>query len=451
MTKAKVKKTRKKNVATFPLVNMDSAGIDISDKEMAVAVPADRTEEPVRFFGSFTCDLHQIAKWLQACRIRTVAMESTGVYWVQLFLILQDYGFEVCLVNSRHVKNVTGRKTDESDAMWIQKLHSCGLLKNSFQPDNATRTLRSIVRHRRNLVRSGAMYVNRMQKALEQMNIKVHTVISDILGKTGTLIIQAIISGERDACSLAELADCRIKASKEEMIKSLEGDWRPEHLFELRHVYELYVYHQEKIDECNQEIEQQLLKQIAIKNDGDVSCLDTNTASSHRGQKNQMDFDLTHYLKSLLGVNPTEIYGISEISALDIISETGTDMTKWKNEKHFTSWLGLSPNNKISGGKILSSRIMKKKHYAGQAFRIAASSLYRSQNPLGDFYRRLKAKQGAGKAAVATARKIAVIYYKMVSEKQGFNPRQLLDYQEKYKQKKIRSLEKRLDILKQTG
>jgi len=451
MSKVSLKKQKKKHVATFPLVNIDSAGIDISDKEMMVAVPVDRDEEFVRAFGSFTCELHQIAKWLKSCKISTVAMESTGVYWVQLFLILQDYGFEVYLVNSRYVKNVTGRKTDESDAMWIQKLHSCGLLKNSFQPDNATRTLRALVRHRKSLVKGGSAYVNRMQKSLEQMNIKVHTVISDILGKTGTLIIEAILSGERSAATLAGLADRRIKASKEDMVKSLEGDWRAEHLFELKHSYEIYSYHQTKIEECNQQIEQQLLEQIADKNGGDISFLDANKTATKSGQKNQVSFDLKLYLKSLLGVDPTEIFGISEISTLEIVSETGTDMSKWPSEKHFASWLGLAPNNKISGGKIISSRIMKKKHNAGQAFRMAANSLYRSQNPLGDYYRRIKARQGAGKAVVATARKLAVIYYNMVSKKEGFNPNQLLEYQEKYKQKKIRSLEKRLADLKEAS
>jgi transposase len=451
MSSVKVKKSKKKSVSTFPLINIDAAGIDIADKEMAVAVPIGRDKESFRFFGSFTCDLHQIAEWLKSCKIKTVAMESTGIYWVQLFLILQDYGFEVYLVNSRHVKNVTGRKTDESDAMWIQKLHSCGLLNNSFQPDNATRTLRSMVRHRKNLIKNGAAYVNRVQKSLEQMNIKVHTVISDILGQTGTAIIKAILSGERDAVKLAGLANSRIKASKEEITKSLEGDWREEHLFELKHYYELYCFHQSKVEECNEQIEQQLLEQIAQKNQGDISFLEAKKMISKKGKKNQVNFNLTAYLESLLGVDATEIFGISEISALEIVSETGIDMSKWASEKHFSSWLGLSPNNKISGGKIISSRIMKKKHNAGQAFRMAANSLYRSQNPLGDFYRRIKAKQGAGKAVVATARKIAVIYYNMVSKKEGFNPSQLLEYQEKYKQKKIRALENRLAVLKEAS
>ena len=443
-------KLKKKNVATFPLVNINAAGIDIADKEMAVAVPVDRDEEPVRFFGSFTCDLHEIASWLKSCGITTVAMESTGVYWVQLFLVLQDYGFEVYLVNAKDVKNVTGRKTDQSDAMWIQKLHSCGLLRNSFQPDNFTRTLRSIVRHRKNLIRSGAMYVNRMQKALEQMNIKIHTVISDILGKTGTSIVEAIINGQREGGALAKLADPRIKASQEELVKSLEGDWREEHLLELKHCYQLYNFHQKKIKECDQTIENQMLQQIAKENEGDISSVKSEDKPKKK-VKNQMAFDLANYLKSLLGVDATEIFGISEITVLEIVSETGLDMSKWPTAKHFSSWLGLTPNNKISGGKLISSKVIKKKHIAGQAFKMAASCLYRSQNPLGDYYRRIKSRNGAAKAVVATARKMAVIYYNMIDKKEGFNPSQLIDYQEKHKQKKIKALEKRLAALKQAA
>jgi hypothetical protein len=357
----------------------------------------------------------------------------------------------VYLVNASHVKNVTGRKDDESDAMWIQTLHSCGLLKNSFQLDNAGRTLRTLVRHRKKLITSGAVYVNRMQKSMELMNIKVHTVISDILGKTGTSIIEAILSGERNAEKLAELADPRIKASKEEMIKSLEADWRSEHLFTLRQSWELYCFHQEKLKECDKQIAQQLLEQIAEKQDGDIT-LPPVEQPVKKPKKNQADFDLGLYLKTLLGgVDLTQIAGISEVSLLEIVSETGTDLSKWPTGNHFTSWLGLAPNNKISGGKIISSKIMKKKHLAGQAFRMAANSLYRSQNPLGDFYRKIKARHGPGKAVVATARKIAIIYYNMVTKKEEYNLDQLLDAQMKHKQKKIKDLERWLDRLKKAA
>jgi len=310
-------------------------------------------------------------------------MESTGVYWIPLFLLLQEYGFEVYLVNAKHVKNVSGRKDDESDAEWIQKLHRCGLLSASFQPDNMMRTLRSMVRHRKNLVRMSSGYINRMQKALEMMNIKLQTIISDIDGKTGKLIIEAILGGERNPEVLADLRDRRIKASREDIIKSLEGNWTAEHLFELKQCYKLYSYHQEMIDECDKEIEKQLIEQVASKNDGLI--LDLPKVKRKAVKKNKVDFELTTYLKELIGVDVTEVFGISEITALTIMSEVGTDMSKWKTENNFTSWLGLAPNTKISGGKIISSRIQKKKHHAGQSFRMAANSLHNSKSPLGDF------------------------------------------------------------------
>ncbi len=268
MGKIKKKKETVKRISQITVINPMVSGIDVSDKEMVVAYPIGAEQLEVRSFDCFTSDLHTIAKTLQKFSVTSVAMESTGVYWVSLFLLLQEYGFEVYLVNAKHVKNVTGRKDDESDAEWIQKLHSCGLLNGSFQPDNLTRTLRSMVRHRKSLVGTSSTYLNRMQKALELMNIKLHTVISDIDGKTGLLIIEAILAGERNPEVLADLRDSRIKASREEIIKSLEGHWTAEHLFELRQCYQLYRTHREMIDECDKEIEKQLIEQIASKNDG---------------------------------------------------------------------------------------------------------------------------------------------------------------------------------------
>ena len=324
-----------------------------------------------------------------------------------MFLLLQEYGFEVYLVNARHVKNVTGRKDDETDAEWIQKLHSCGLLSPSFQPDYIMHALRSLVRHRKTLVNTSSAYINRMQKALELMNIKLHTVISDIDGKTGLSIIEAIINGERDPGVLADMRDRRIKASREEIIKSLEGHWTTGHLFELSQCYQLYQIHRQMIQECDMEIEKQLVEQIASENQGVIP--DMPEVKKKRTTRHQAQYNLTAYLKEILGVNVTEVFGLSETTVLTVLSEVGTDMTRWKTEHHFTSWLGVAPNTKKSGGKIISSRIQKKKHHAGQAFRMAVSSMYRSKNPLGDFYRRIKAKAGPGKAVVATARKIAII------------------------------------------
>jgi hypothetical protein len=266
-----------------------------------------------------------------------------------------------------------------------------------------------------------------MQKALELMNIKLHTVISDIDGKTGLLIVEAILAGERNPEVLADLRDKRIKTSREDIIKSLEGYWTTEHLFELRQCYQLYCTHRQMIEECDKEIEKQLIEQIASKNEGVIP--DIPKSRRKVSSKHKVPFNLTAYLKEILRVDVTEVFGISEISTLTMMSEVGTDMTKWKTEHHFTSWLGLAPNTKISGGKVISSRIMKKKHYAGQAFRMAANSLYHSKSPLGEYYRRIKARAGAGKAVVATARKLAIIYYKMVANKQSFNPMAMEDYQ----------------------
>jgi hypothetical protein len=326
MSKSKTKKEKVKRISQLVVINPRAAGIDVSDKEMMVAYPINSEQIEVRVFGSFTSNLHSIAKTLKTNGITTVAMESTGVYWVALFLLLQEYGFEVYLVNAKHVKNVTGRKDDESDAEWIQKLHSCGLLRASFQPDNMTRTLRSIVRHRKNLVHTSSNYINRMQKALELMNIKLHTIISDIDGKTGLDIIEAILAGERNPEVLADLRDKRIKASREDIIKSLEGYWTTEHLFELRQCYQLYCIHRQMIEECEMEIEKQLIEQIASKNYGVIPQMPKSIRKV--SSKNKMPFDLTTYLKKILQVDVTEVFGISEISALTIMSEVGTDMEK---------------------------------------------------------------------------------------------------------------------------
>lgn len=434
-----------KRISQLTVINPSVAGIDVSDKEMMVAYPIGEDRLEVRCFGCFTSDLHSIAKMLKRFSITSVAMESTGIYWVPLFLLLQEYGFQVCLVNAKHVKNVTGRKDDESDAEWIQKLHSCGLLRASFQPDSLMRTLRSLVRHRKNLERTCSSYINRIQKAMELMNIKLHTIISDIDGKTGQRIIQAILAGERNAETLADLRDSRIKASREEIIRSLEGYYTAEHLFELGQCYKLYCTHRQMIDECDREIEQQLIGQVASKNEGEI--IQVPRVKRKVQGKHKLCFNATAYLNQILGVDVTEVFGISELSALAILSEVGTDMTKWKTAHHFTSWLGLAPNTKISGGKVISSRIMKKKHHAGQAFRMAACGLNNSKSPLGDYYRRIKAKVGAQKAVVAAARKLAIIFYMMVANQKAFDPRALIEYQKKNKQKKINQLKKKLELL----
>lgn len=418
------------------ILNPNAAGIDISAKEHYVAVPEGRSKQDVRCFQSFTRDLHQLALWLRACKVDTIAMESTGIYWYHLYTILLDYGFEVYLVNAYHVKNVPGRKTDVSDARWLQQLHSFGLLKASFQPDNLTRSLRNFVRQRKMIINQLSTETQRMQKALEQMNIKLNNVIRDINGKTGMAIISKILEGERHPEILAEYHDPRIKASKETLIKSLEGNWRQEQIFNLQLAYNHYCFLQQQLQECDIECEK-IINLMSNK----AYC--EKNIKPGRTLKNQPHFNVAQQLYQAIGVDVTQIYGMKKTTALTVFSETGACLKeKFPTEKQFLSWLNVVPNNKITGGKIISSRVQKKKNRAGQAFRDAANTLWRAQNPLGDYLRQKKAKSGARQALVATARKIAAIYYKMVTEKVDFNPKVLKNNSNKYLQNRLQYFEK---------
>jgi transposase len=417
------------------LVHLNAAGIDISSKEHVVAVPEDRAKESVRTFQGFTRDLHQLAKWLKDCKIETIAMESTGVYWYDLYTILLDYGFEIYLVNAYHVKNVPGRKSDVSDARWLQELHTFGLLRSSFQPDNLTRSLRNYVRQRKNIIQGLTKETQRMQKALEQMNIKLNNVIRDITGKTGSAIIIAILKGERDPKVLAQNRDWRIKSSEETLIKSLEGNWREEQVFNLRLAYKHYLFLQDQLKACDIESEKTIKEMSKTGSSKKVDKI--------KKSKNNPNFNVSQYLYQALGVEITKIYGIKEITALTIFSETGIDIKeKFPTEKQFLSWLNVVPNNKITGGKVISSRVRRKKNNAGQAFRDAASALWSAQNPIGDYLRRKKTKSGGKQAVVATARKLAAIYYKMVTDKVEFDPAHITKNKEVYLREKLKQLEK---------
>lgn len=449
MEKRKSRKSGGQSFVPMEVVNPNAAGIDVGDTIHAVAVPPGRGDPSVLTFGTMNCDLKLIVEWLDKCGVDTVALESTGVYWKALFSYLTQNGFEVYLVNARHVRNVTGKKNDQSDAEWLQQLHSCGLLKSSYLPEVQQDALRSIVRYRRTLTQDSSRCVLRMQKALELMNIKIHTVISDIVGKTGTAIVKAIIDGERNAVNFLPFIDGRIKADHQAIVNSLEGNWRDEHLFMLEDNYKCYQFYLERISACDRVIEDQLQSYSANQNDGEIiEIVKPQPKPKVRAKKinrNTPLFDVRKFLKGIHGVDVLNIYGISDIGALEILAETGTDMSKWKNEKHFVSWLNLCPNNKISGGKLISSMLMKKKpNQASQAFRMAANAVQRSNNWIGDFFRRMKAKGGNRYAIVATANKIATIYYKMVSGKQEFNPLDLQQYQEKRKSAKIAYLERKL-------
>lgn len=428
------------------LHNLNAAGIDISSKEYVVAVPEDRCKNYVRTYGTFTKDIHLLAKWLKECRIETIAMESTGVYWYHLYTVLLDYGFEVYLVNAQHVKNVPGRKSDVNDAQWLQELHTYGLLRASFQPDNLTRSLRNYVRQRKSIVQQMTREIQHMQKALEQMNIKLNNVIRDIAGKTGLAIISAILNGERDTNKLAELRDWRIKASKETIIKSLEGNWRGEQIFNLQLAYEHYFFLQKQLSKCDLQSQKvlDLMKQPDISQSHEKPAVKMN-----KNKKNKICFNARDYLWRTLGVDVTNIHGIQEITALTILSETGPNLKeKFPTEKQFLKWLNVVPDNKITGGKVISSKVRKKKNRAGQAFRDAASSQWKAQNPIGDYLRGKKAKNGSRQAVVATARKLAAIYYKLVTEKVEFETdilKQNSEFFLKAKLKQINKLKTRLE------
>jgi len=337
------------------ILNPNAAGIDIASKEHFVAVPQDCCQESVRCFESFTKDLHQIASWLKQCRIETIAMESTGIYWYHLYTVLQDYGFEVFLVNAYHVKNVPGRKSDVSDARWLQQLHCFGLLNGCFQPDNLTRTLRNYVRQRKHIIKQMGRETQRMQKSLEQMNIKLNNVLRDINGKTGKTIIEKILQGERNAEELVKYRESGIKASRETFIKSLEGNWREEQLFNLQQAYDHYHFLQSQLEQCDKKSEK-IVIQMAD------SSIPKKKIPKVRRQKNQPFFEVEQHLYNALGVDVTAIFGVKVITALTVFSETGSNLKeKFPTPKQFLSWLNVVPDNKISGGKIISSKVKRKK------------------------------------------------------------------------------------------
>jgi transposase len=410
-----------------------------------VAVPADRDGQPVRKFSSFTHDLHRLADWLEACGIETVAMESTGVYWIPLYEILEERGFEVLLVNARHVRNVPGRKTDLLDCQWLQQLHSFGLLRGSFRPKVEIAALRSYLRHRDTLVQGAAAFIQRMQKALVLMNLQLHNVISDLTGLTGLRILRAIAAGETDPERLAEHRHTRIRASKQEIAASLRGHYRPEHVFQLRQALELYDFYQRQIEACDREIEARVR---ALEARCEHPSTPPPAPRSPKRASHEPAFEIRSPLFVLCGgVDLTEIPGIGPYGALRLVSEVGLDMTRWPTEKHFTSWLTLSPNAKISGGKLLASATQPSANRAARIFRIAAMSLGRSDHALGAFYRRLAARIGKAKAITATARKLAVLFYSTLRDKRPYREQSARDYDARQRSRILRHLRKRAESL----
>jgi len=413
-------KNNKKKIGAPVLhcLNRNAAGADIGATEIYIAVPVDRDPQPVRHFSTFTEGLHAAADWLKACNIETVAMESTGVYWIPLFQILEARGFTVFLVNAHHVKNVPGRKSDVSDCQWLQYLHSVGLLNGSFRPEQAVCTVRSILRHRNDLVQMASSHVQHMQKALNQMNLQLHHVISDITGLTGLAIIEAILAGERNPRTLAALRDRRIKASEDTVAKSLVGDYRREHLFTLGQSLEAFRHYQHLITACDTEIEQYL---EAFESKVDPPEGSTPVSPEEEPKGREPSFDLKSHLYRIFGVDLTKVPGINVLTSQILLAEIGPDFSRFANGPAFTSWLGLCPDNRVSGGKVLSVKTRKVKNRAATALRMAAQSLHHSQSSLGHFYRRMRAKLGAPKAITATAHKLARIIYHMLTTRQAYN------------------------------
>lgn len=431
--------------AALPVVHRHAAGLDVGSTFHVVAVPEGADDEPVRTFKSFTGDLHRLADWLAQVGITTIAMESTSVYWIPVFEILEARGFEVVLVNARDAKNVPGRKTDVNDAQWICQLHTYGLLRGSFRPQEQIVALRAYLRHRERLVEYAASHIQHMQKSLMQMNLQLHHVVSDITGATGMKIIRAILKGERAPSVLAEFRDVRCKASVETICEALTGNYRPEHVFALRQAVELYDFYNSKIVECDCEVEQRLRE---LNEQRQQPAAPLPKVRGRRHSKNEPDFELREALYRLVGgVDLTQIHGLGPYSALRIVAECGTDMSRWRTAKHFTSWLTLAPGNKISGGKVLSSRTRRSANRATTLLRIAALGVGKSSSALGAFFRRLAARVGKAKAVTATARKIAVIFYNTLRYGAAYVDPGVDYYEERYRRRTLDNLRRRAESL----
>ena len=427
------------------IVHPDAAGIDVGGSEHWVAISPERDPEPVRCFGCFTADLRAMARWLVEKGVRSVAMQSTGVYWMPVFEVLEQHGLEVYLVNAQHTKNVPGRKSDVQECQWLLKLHAFGLLNNSFQPTDEIRIARTLWRQRGNLVAEASSAIQRMQKALIEMNVQLSSVLSDISGVSGMSMIAAILDGERDPWRLAALVQPGVKATPEDIAKSLEGNWRKELLFVLGQDVELYRIYQKKIGDCDLELRQHL-ESFGSRVDLQAQPIGPKPKGK-KGSKNAPQFDLRSELYRISGIDWAQVNGMDVLTAQTVMAECGADLSAFASEKNFTSWLGLCPTNEQSGGKILKRRTRKVVNRAATAFRNAATTLLRSQSYLGAQYRRLRTRLGAPKAITAMARKLACLFYRLIKHGQQYVDKGNEYYEAKYREQQIRSLAKRAQKL----
>jgi transposase len=428
------------NAVGLPVVHDRAAGIDVGSRFHVVAVSPDLCAEPVQTFQAFTADLERMANWLVAIGIKTVAMESTGVYWVPVFEVLEEHGLPVILANAREAKAVPGRKSDVNDAQWLQRLHACGLLRASFRPGRDVAALRVYLRLRERHLDFAAAHIQHMQKALTFMNLQLHHVVADVTGVTGMKVIRAIVEGQRDPEVLAQMRDPRCKASLETVRAALVGNYQPEHIFALTQALALYDFYQTRVDECDAQIQAVLATLTAEK----AAPSDPLPKARHRtAQPNAVNFDVRPVLYQLAGVDLTQIHGIGPYLALRLIGECGTDLSRWRSAKHFTSWLTLSPGCKISGGKVLSAHTRKTTNRVAAHLRLAAVTVGRTDTALGAFYRRLSARIGKAKAVTATARKIAILFYNAMRYGIDYQDPGAAYYEQKYRERVVKQLHRR--------
>ena len=424
-------------------VNLNAAGVDIGAVEIVVCVSGEENTQIVKAFGNYTVDLQAIGKWLKEHNVKTVAMESTGVYWIPLFEELERQGFECLLISSRSLRRVAGRKSDITDAQWIQTLHSYGLLESSFRPQAELIGLRTLLRHRGQLVEHRSPHILHMQKALLQMNVQLSQAVSDMTGVTGQTIIQAILAGERDPQELAAMREPGCKKSVEEIGKALTGTWREEHLFVLKQSMELYTFYTDQVRACDEEIERVYRLTRPDWEAGEVKPLSERKRNSHSKNKPQNPEHIRKHLKRISGVDLSVVDGFGVSLAQTVIMEVGTDMGKFPSEKHFCSWLGLAPKHEISGGKVLKNKTLKTKNRAGQAFRMAAQSVKQADCIFGVMYRRLKARLGPAQATVATAHAIARVVYRMLKYQVEYETISVEEYEQKYKDQQLKYMKKK--------
>jgi transposase len=431
---------RKGSSGGLPVIHQRAAGIDVGSRFHVVAVGAELCEQPVQTFQAFTNDLRRMADWLVGMGITTVAMESTGVYWVPVYEMLESREIEVILANAREARSVPGRKSDVSDAQWLQRLHACGLLRASFRPGRDIAALRTYLRLRERHLDYAAAHIQHMHKALTFMNLQLHHVVADVTGVTGMKIIRAIVGGQRDPQVLAQMRDVRCKASEETVRAALVGNYQPEHVFALAQALALYDFYQARVDECDERIQEVLAMLVAQKAPPSAPL----PKARHRtAQPNAISFDVRPILYQLAGVDVTQIHGLGPYVALRLIAECGTDLSRWRSAKHFTSWLALSPGSKISGGRVLSAHTRKTSNRVVAHLRLAAVTVGRTDTALGAFYRRLSARVGKAKAVTATARKIAVLFYNAMRFGMDYQDPGAAHYEQKYRERVIKQLHRR--------